>query len=300
MKPLKKLFGALDSGRCDAMFTDTSALAAWRGNSAKSVDFTLLPGVIAKSPFAGFVAANDSRWRNALRRVTYAVIQAEESGITSANAEEMKASADPGIAKFLGVEGTFGADFGIPVDFVARIIAQGRNSGAIYARTLGPATKLFVARKGTLNALAQDGGRMISPPWNWARPFDRGANRAPVARSFRPSGPRSACPIALHAPDTAQPAATDCPWFGPGCAALAGPCLARRLCRKGRGLQVRFSDSPGRVRDFPGHDPLSARALAARGCAVVGVMAGGDGAALGLVANARRPGSPRRPCHRGP
>lgn len=163
---LEKLFGALDSWRCDAMFTDKSALAAWRGNSAKPDDFTILPEVIEKSPFAGFVAANDSRWRNALRWITYAVIQAEESGITSANVEEMKASEDPAIRKFLGVEGTFGADFGIPADFVAQTITQVGNYGEMYDRNLGPDTKLYIDRKGTANALAQDGGTMISPLWN--------------------------------------------------------------------------------------------------------------------------------------
>lgn len=163
---LEKLFGALDSGRCDAMFTDKSALAAWRGNSANPADYVVLPEMIEKSPFAGFVVANDSRWRNALRWISYGLIQAEESGITSTNVEEFKTSEDPAIRKFLGVEGTFGADFGIPADFMEQAIKQVGNYGEMYDRNLGPDTTLAIERAGTPNALWTEGGSMISPLWN--------------------------------------------------------------------------------------------------------------------------------------
>ncbi|MCL4068114.1 transporter substrate-binding domain-containing protein [Pseudomonas sp. GX19020] len=163
---LEKLFGALTSGRCDAMFTDKSALAAWRGNSAVPEDLTILPEIVEKSPFAGFVAANDSRWRNALRWISYGVVQAEEWGINSTNTEEKKAAAEPAIRKFLGVEGTTGADLGIPADFMAQVITQVGNYGEIYERNLGPDTIVAIDRKGTLNALWTDGGAIISPLWD--------------------------------------------------------------------------------------------------------------------------------------
>ncbi|AGT11316.1 transporter substrate-binding domain-containing protein [Paracoccus aminophilus] len=163
---LEKLFGALNSGRCDAMFTDKSALAAWRANSANPSDYVVLPEIIEKSPFAGFVAANDSRWRNALRWISYGLIEAEERGITSANVDEAKASADPNTRMFLGEDGTFGADFGIPKDFIYQAVKQVGNYGEIYERNLGPDTKIYIDRKGTPNALSADGGAMISPLWN--------------------------------------------------------------------------------------------------------------------------------------
>lgn len=163
---LEKLFGALDSGRCDAMFTDKSALAAWRGNSAVPEDLTILPEIIEKSPFAGFVAANDSRWRNALRWISYGVVQAEEWGINSTNIEEKKAATEPAVRKFLGVEGTTGADFGIPADFMAQVVIQVGNYGEMYERNLGPDTTIAIDRKGTLNALWTEGGAMISPLWD--------------------------------------------------------------------------------------------------------------------------------------
>lgn len=163
---LEKLFGALNSGRCDAMFTDKSALAAWRSNSATPDDYTILPEMIEKIPFAGFVAANDSRWRNALRWITFATIEAEEQGITSANIDEKLATEDPTLRKFLGVDGTNGADFGLQKDFVTQIVKQIGNYGEIYERNLGPDTKLFLDRTGTPNALHTNGGVMISPLWN--------------------------------------------------------------------------------------------------------------------------------------
>lgn len=163
---LEKLFGALKGGRCDAMMTDKSALAAWRGNSGSPNDYTILPEIIAKSPFAGFVVANDSRWRNALRWITYATFQAEEWDVTSANVEELTKSDDPNKLKFVGADGTYGADFGLPADFALQAIKQVGNYGEMYDRNLGPETPYFIDRKGTPNAKASEGGTMIAPLWN--------------------------------------------------------------------------------------------------------------------------------------
>jgi general L-amino acid transport system substrate-binding protein len=163
---LEKLFAALDSGRCNAMSTDRSALAAWAGNAANPADFVILPDILDKSPFAGFVAANDSRWRNALRWISYGLFQAEESGITQANLEEKLKSEDPFIQKFLGVGGGFGKDFGLADDFNAQAIKAVGNYGELYDRNLGPKTKMYLDRKGTANALWSEGGAIYSPLWN--------------------------------------------------------------------------------------------------------------------------------------
>lgn len=161
----EKLFAALDAGRCTAMSTDRSALAAWRGNAAKPDDFVILPEILDKSPFAGFVVQNDSKWRDALRWVTYALFQAEEVGITSANVDEKLKSKDPFVAKFLGVGGGFGKDFGMPDGFVATTVKAVGNYGEIYDRNLGPKTAYFLDRKGSQNALWTQGGLMYSPVW---------------------------------------------------------------------------------------------------------------------------------------
>jgi general L-amino acid transport system substrate-binding protein len=163
---LEKLFAALNSGRCNAMSTDKSALAAWAGNSAKPADYVILPDTLDKSPFAGFVAANDSRWRNALRWITFGLFQAEESGITQATLDEDLKSQDPFVQKFLGVGGGYGKDFGLADDFVAQAIKAVGNYGEIYDRNLGPDTAMYLERKGTPNALWTEGGVVYSPLWN--------------------------------------------------------------------------------------------------------------------------------------
>ena len=163
---LEKLFAALESGRCSAMSTDKSALAAWRGNSAKPDDYSILAETLDKSPFAGFVVANDSKWRNVLRWAAYALFQAEESNITMANVDETAKTADPFIQKFLGVNNGFGADFGVSNKFVYDMVKAVGNYGEIYDRNLGPKTPYFIDRKGTPNASWTAAGAEYSPPWN--------------------------------------------------------------------------------------------------------------------------------------
>lgn len=162
---LEKLFAAMESGRCNGMSTDRSALASWKANAPKPADYTILPETLDKSPFAGFTVANDSRWRNALRWITYATFQAEESKISSKTLDASMKSADPFVQKFLGVNGSFGPDFGLPADFVAKMIGQVGNFAEIYDRNLGPKTPNYIDRKGTLNAPWSEGGALYSPPW---------------------------------------------------------------------------------------------------------------------------------------
>lgn len=162
---LEKLFSAMEAGRCTAMSTDRSALASWKANAPKPADYTILPETLDKGPFAGFTVANDSRWRNALRWITYATFQAEESKISSKSLDAALKSTDPFIQKFLGTSGSFGPDFGLPADFVAKLVGQVGNFGEIYDRNLGPKTPNYIDRKGTLNAPWSEGGALYSPPW---------------------------------------------------------------------------------------------------------------------------------------
>lgn len=163
---LEKLFAALESGRCNAMSTDKSALAAWRGNSAKPDDYTILAETLDKSPFAGFVVANDSKWRNLLRWSIYALFEAEEAKVTTANVDEMVKATDPVMQKFLGVNNGFGTDFGVSNKFVYDMVKAVGNYGEIYDRNLGPKTPYYIDRAGTPNASWTAGGAEYSPPWN--------------------------------------------------------------------------------------------------------------------------------------
>ena len=92
-----------ESACSKASSTDRSALASWKANAPKPADYNILPETLDKSPFAGFTVANDSRWRNALRWITYATFQAEESKISSKTLDASLKSPDPFVQKFLGV-----------------------------------------------------------------------------------------------------------------------------------------------------------------------------------------------------
>lgn len=162
---VERMFSALNSGRCNGMVTDKSALAAWRGNAAKPSDYVIVPEIMSKAPFGGFVVANDSKWRNTLRWTIYALFQAEESGITSANVGEKLKSSDPWTKKFLGVGNGFGKDFGLPDSFIATMIKEVGNYAEIYDRSIGPNTPYALDRKGTPNAAQKDGGSLASPVW---------------------------------------------------------------------------------------------------------------------------------------
>jgi general L-amino acid transport system substrate-binding protein len=162
---LERLFIAFNAGRCDAMSTDRSALVSWRANSARPADFKILGETLDKSPFAGFVNQGDPRWRNILRWIVFGLFQAEESGVTSANIVQRLKVADPFVQRVLGVTGSVGKDFGIPNDFVAKMVMQVGNYGEIYDRNLGEKTPYFLERKGTPNAQWKDGGLIYSPDW---------------------------------------------------------------------------------------------------------------------------------------
>ncbi|UVK48043.1 transporter substrate-binding domain-containing protein (plasmid) [Mesorhizobium sp. AR07] len=160
-----KIFAALGNGRCNAMATDRTALAGWRASSPNPADYNILKESTGKSPFAGFVVANDSKWRNLLRWTIFALFQAEEWGITTANLGEMQKSPDPVIQKFLGVNGGFGTDFHVSDSFVADMIKAVGNYGEMYDRNLGPDTPYSLDRTGTPNASWVNGGLLFSAPW---------------------------------------------------------------------------------------------------------------------------------------
>ena len=154
------------AGACDAYTTDASGLASSRATMPDAETHVILPEIISKEPLGPAVRHGDNNWGDIARWTLYALIAAEEYGVTSANIDEKLKTEDPTLRKFLGVDGTNGADFGIPKDFVAQMIRQVGNYGEIYDRNLGPQTKLFLDRAGTPNALYQNGGVMISPLWN--------------------------------------------------------------------------------------------------------------------------------------
>ncbi|MBC8129311.1 MAG: amino acid ABC transporter substrate-binding protein [Rhizobiaceae bacterium] len=153
---------AYDSGRCDVLTTDQSGLYASRLELGTPDDSIVLPEIISKEPLGPAVRGGDSQWLDVVKWTHNALLNAEELGITQANVEEMKASPNPEIQRMLGVGSTFGADAGLPNEFVVSIITGVGNYGEIFERNIGASTPLGIARG--QNALWTKGGLQYAPP----------------------------------------------------------------------------------------------------------------------------------------
>jgi general L-amino acid transport system substrate-binding protein len=166
---LNQVVGGYLKGRCAAMTSDRSQLAAARSGFADPQQHEILGDRLSKEPLAPAVVGGDQKMADAMRWVVYALIEAEERGITQANIDETlkKAQDDESQAslrRFLGVDGGLGSKLGLPDDFVVQVIRSTGNYGEIYARHLGPDSPVTIPRGA--NRLAADGGLMISPPFN--------------------------------------------------------------------------------------------------------------------------------------
>ena len=157
-----KAYGA---GRCDVLTTDQSGLYATRVKlGGNPDDHVVLPEVISKEPLGPAVRQGDSEWADIVRWSFFAMLQAEEFGITAANVEQIKAeSKNPDVQRFLGVIEEKGTELGLPNDFAIQIVTQVGNYGESFDRNLGPNTALKIARG--QNALWKDGGLMYNPPF---------------------------------------------------------------------------------------------------------------------------------------
>ena len=153
---------AYEVGRCDVYTTDQSALYAQRLRLANFDDHLVLPEVISKEPLGPMVRHGDNRWADIVRWSLNAMINAEELGVGSANASQMRESKNPQIRRLLGVDGSFGDDMGIPNDWAFAIISQVGNYSESFERHVGVDSPLGIRRG--LNALWKDGGILYAPP----------------------------------------------------------------------------------------------------------------------------------------
>jgi len=153
---------AFFAGRCDALTSDMSQLAAQRSVAPNPDDYMLLPEVISKEPLAPVVRHGDDQWYDIVNWTVMALIQAEEFGITQTNVDEMLKSGNPSIQRFLGVTPGMGKALGLDDAWAYNIVKQVGNYGEIYARTVGPDTALGLERG--INALWLDGGLMYAAP----------------------------------------------------------------------------------------------------------------------------------------
>lgn len=152
------------AGACDAYTTDASGLAALRATLPSPADYVVLPEIISKEPLGPVVRHGDNQWGDIVRWTYYALVAAEEKGITKANIEEVAASTnDPEVKRMLGLEGDLGAMMGLDKEWAKRAIAANGNYGEIFEANIGASTPIGLARG--LNAQWTQGGLQYAPPF---------------------------------------------------------------------------------------------------------------------------------------
>ena len=154
---------ALQAGRCDAIGTDATQLAALRSQFTTPANFVILPERFSKEPYGPVVRRDDPEWFEVVRWALSALIQAEELGVTSQNAEEMRrTSQNPDVRRLLGADPLLGNALKLDPAWAFNAIRAIGNYGELFERTLGPKTPIGLERG--LNRLWTDGGLMYSWP----------------------------------------------------------------------------------------------------------------------------------------
>ena len=150
------------AGRCDVYTTDQSGLYSVRVQQPKPEDHLVLPEIISKEPLGPSVRQGDDQWLTVVKWVHYALLNAEEAGITQANVAEMVNSTNPEIKRIVGKDGELGKGLGLPNDFVVSIVKAVGNYGELFERNVGSGSRLKIARG--LNRLWTNGGLQYAPP----------------------------------------------------------------------------------------------------------------------------------------
>ena len=153
---------AYESGRCDVFTTDVSGLYADRLKLANAADHVVLPEVISKEPLGPMVRHGDDQWFDIVKWTLFAMVTAEELGITQKNVDEMAKSDKPEMKRVFGTDGNLGEQLGLTKDWVSRIVKAVGNYGETFDRNVGAGSKLGIARG--LNALWNKGGLQYAPP----------------------------------------------------------------------------------------------------------------------------------------
>lgn len=155
-----------EGGACDALTSDKSQLAAIRSELKDPSSATILPETISKEPLGPVVRQGDDVWFNTVKWVLFAMINAEELGITSGNVDSKSGSDDPSVKRLLGSEGEMckALSGALADDCFHQAIKQVGNFGESYERHVGENTPIGLKREGSVNALWSQGGVIYAPP----------------------------------------------------------------------------------------------------------------------------------------
>ena len=166
IEKVNEVRAAFFAGRCDVYTNDTSSLYATRAANPPPPltpeDFVVLPEIISKEPLAPAFRHGDNQFGDIVRWSQYAMVEAEEDGITSKNVDEMLKSNNPGIKRLLGVTPGMGKALGVDEKWAYNIIKQVGNYGESFERNVGMGSPLKIKRG--LNALWKDGGLQYAMP----------------------------------------------------------------------------------------------------------------------------------------
>jgi general L-amino acid transport system substrate-binding protein len=156
-------FKAFFAGRCQAFSTDASALSTIRNKEAsKPDDYVILPDIISKEPLGPVVKRGDDDWFAIVKWTVFALQNAEELGITQANADKLKVSEDPAIQRLLGSGEDMGKLLGLEKTWALKAIQAVGNYGEVFERNVGAQSPLKLPRGA--NRLWNQGGLIYAPP----------------------------------------------------------------------------------------------------------------------------------------
>ena len=157
------MYQAFFAGRCDAMTQDASALAGAVGSAPNPAEYVVLPETISKEPLGPFTRNGDEAWSNIVAWVHHGLVEAEEAGVTRANADEQARAGSPVAQRLLGTSGEFGSRIGLDNRWMLNAIKAVGNYGEIFERNVGAGSTLKLSRG--RNALWSQGGMMYAIPF---------------------------------------------------------------------------------------------------------------------------------------
>lgn len=154
-----QIISSFISGRCDAYTRDMTALSGFRIRQPHPEEFIVLPEIISMEPLGAFVRKGDDFWLDVVRWTQFALLAAEQLGVTAATADTQASAADPDIRRLLGTEGAVGGSMGLDPHWAANAIKAVGNYGEMWERDVAP-----TGLPRGLNRLWNKGGLMFSPP----------------------------------------------------------------------------------------------------------------------------------------
>lgn len=160
IEKLEEVLNAYFAGRCDVYTTDVSGLVAIRASRAPNpADHVILPEVISKEPLGPVVRHGDDRWFDVVKWSLFAMLEAEELGLSTKTIDQHMSSTNPAIQRFVGATGDIGKGLGLDIRWAVHIVKQVGNYGESFERNLVP-----LGFERGLNRLWTQGGLMYAPP----------------------------------------------------------------------------------------------------------------------------------------